>query len=427
MYIYRARQQIRVLLALLMFAVVPQVSMSADSLVKGTFRPDRLNPQNNKFDFTQSNTSPSGYCSLLDYNFCASRNFYELTAFQGTGGVRRVGVPVNSGNLKVSGDGSWRSVDIVSATGDHNTVLVRVAGVFISIAASRNPNTDPLTGWRSWVPADVAVGSQEEAFRLIFGHGAMTLGSCVGPNLAPQVAGYTATGFIALFSPGANNCVAQNQYDIELRYAFNSPQFFIEVLSPNPLSMKAGDYTGNISYRVGAGGDIDLGAVNALIDPVHNVNFELSVVHDFGIQFPGGSNLLSLVPEGGWMAWLQRGRKPARLFRDQTFELATSASFRMSVSCGHPEGASCGIRNGSGHQVPVDISVTLPKFRDASNQPVNKYPLTDVPSPSFKYDGYYVGRATLHFEVPKHDMETMLDHPGSRYSGNVTVMFEPEL
>ena len=99
----------------------------------------------------------------------------------------------------------------------------------------------------------------------------------------------------------------------------------------------------------------------------------------------------------------------------------------MRLLCEFPVGASCGIQNGSGHEVALDVSVTMPPgFRDSANQPVSRYPLTSTAS-LFKPDGYQIKRATMHFEVPKTDMETMLDHAGTRYSGTVTIIFEPEL
>ena len=424
MFVYRAMQKMGLLLTVLMFAVVPHVSMAAESLVKGEFRPDRLNPQNNKFDLSKSQLSTWGYCTAYDPGFCASRGILEIDIGAGSS-LTYIPVPANSGGIKISGDGRWRSVDIVSTTGEHNTVQVRVAGGYIAYRSRNNPASGLPAGqaWRSWLPAGVVAGSEEEAYKLIFGHDKQMLGSCT--DAKGRDFGYTLMGFLSLFPGGTQtDCVAQNQYETEVAYYSRTPQFYIEALSPSPLSMKPGDYTGYINYRVGPGGDIDFGI--AMTDPEVNIRFEFTVVHDFGVAFPGGSNLLPLVPVGGWMAWLQRGRKPTRLFRNQNFDLSTSASFRMSVVCEHPEGASCGIRNDSGHQVPVDIGVTLPNFRDSSNQPVSKYPLASAVSPWFKHAGYYVGKATLHFEVPKADMETMLARPGSRYSGNVTILFEPE-
>ena len=424
-FFFRAMQQMGLFLTVLMFAVVPQVSMAAEALVKGEFRPDRLNPQKNQFDLSKSQVSKSGYCAIVDKSFCPSRGILEMEI----GGAplnTYLPIPANSGGLKISGDGRWRSVDIVSAAGEHNTVQVRLAGGSIAFRPGRNAGAPSRDAWRSWLPAGVVAASEAEAYELIFGHDNSRLGSCPNDGGRQNGTGYNIPLFLTLFPAGVarTDCVGQNQYAIEVAYYDKSPHLYIEVLSPSPLSMKAGDYTGYINYRIGAGGDIDFGV--GITDPELNIRFEFSVVHDFGVAFPGGSNLLSLVPEGGWMAWLQRGRKPTRLFRDQKFDLAASASFRMSVVCEYPEGASCGIRNDSGHQVPVDIGVTLPNFRDTSNQPVIKYPLASAVSPWFRHAGYYVGKATLHFEVPKADMETMLAHSGSRYSGNVTILFEPE-
>lgn len=412
-------RHIRFWIAALILITVPRITLGIDVLMVGEFRPDMLNPATNRFDFSKTQYVHGGVCgNLTAGNECFRKQYAEVVFPLVAGGNI---IPANpSRGFKLAASGRWHTVDIVSSDGAVNTVQARVAGIYASISAYE-PG-----GNYSWIPF-VPGGAPDEktAFEYIFGHSKDYMGSCSNSNTWSLPTRYYSV--LLYTAAGDVNCVATNKYDISVAYGARVARssFLVEVLAPNPLSMESGEYVGNLGLQVGEGGDVDFG-VTVPADMV-NLRLKLSVLHDFGVRFPGGSNLLSLVPEGGWMAWLQRGRKPTRLFRDQKFDIQTSTPFSMKVTCEFPVGASCAIQNGLGHKVALDVSVTMPPgFRDSANQPVSRYPLTSTAS-LFKPDGYQVKKATMHFEVPKTDMETMLDHAGTRYSGTVTIIFEPEL
>ncbi|MGH8385703.1 MAG: hypothetical protein ACRESJ_09425, partial [Pseudomonas sp.] len=140
-----------------------------------------------------------------------------------------------------------------------------------------------------------------------------------------------------------------------------------------------------------------------------------------------------LLPQGGWQAWLNQGRKPVRLFRDQTFNVSSSSRFKMQLECEHPAGNTCGLRDAETAQVvPLSTSVSLPSgLTDASNQPVHRRPLLrDGGGTELFQPGVYVERkpGTLHFEVAREHVEQMLrDGAGKTWSGNVTVIWDSEV
>ena len=405
---YRAR--VRFWVVVLIVMLMPKVSMALDVMITGSFTPDPLNPGANRFELDFPHQWGHSICATKGGEYCRSRNYIEVKLPQGAAQLDIPANPSPRNGIMMAGSGAWHPVDIVNASGVVNSVQVRVVGAMGSWRYR--------SGWNAAVPG---AANESEAFQAVFGHAQNMFGSCI--NEHPEAMSY----FMYFYVTFPATCVMTNSVDLPELRNYDPTSFLLEVLSPNPLSMQSGVYTGNLTVNVGNGAEVDYGDVTGAGPQVINLSFNLSVTHAFNVQFPGGSKLLSLVPEGGWMAWLQRGRKPTRLYRDQNFDIVTSGPFKMRLLCEFPVGASCGIQNGSGHEVALDVSVTMPPgFRDSANQPVSRYPLTSTAS-LFKPEGYQIKRATMHFEVPKTDMETMLDHAGTRYSGTVTIIFEPEL
>lgn len=140
-----------------------------------------------------------------------------------------------------------------------------------------------------------------------------------------------------------------------------------------------------------------------------------------------------MVPQGGWQAWLQRNRRPERLFRDQTFNISVSSRFKMQLDCQYGDGGNeCLVREPeSGGAVPLNISVTLPSgLTDAAGQPVSRRPLLrDGSGTELFQPGHYVDRkpGVLHFEIAREKVEEMLTGVGKTYSGNVTVIWSSEI
>ncbi|KJK09828.1 hypothetical protein D3C81_315480 [compost metagenome] len=200
---------------------------------------------------------------------------------------------------------------------------------------------------------------------------------------------------------------------------------------PPPYRLKAGTYRGSQTYSIGPGGDFDFGNdVTELSGGSLTVNFVLDVQHAFIFEFPPGSDRAVLEPQGGWNAWLTGGRRPGRLYRDLPFRLWSTGPFKVYKQCQYEDGDRCGIRNDDSDQVPVTIALTLPAGVEHRGATVNRLALPTGRSAALQFEAATptLNRAgQLHFEVARDDVGSMLAHPGSTYTGQVTVVFDAEL
>jgi hypothetical protein len=229
-------------------------------------------------------------------------------------------------------------------------------------------------------------------------------------------------------------CDKQAKFDVPwLRY--DHLDFSYELVTPNPLGMLAGHYTGSLTHTVGPNGDFDFGDVMLPSSPVLTMNFNLDVQHTLKVDIPPGGEKVQLVPAGGWQSWLQAGRRPVRLFRDQTFNISASSRFKMQLECEFVsfDGNDCALDDRvSKRQVALQVSVSLPNgLTDMSGQPVRHMRLrTGAANALYFQPGFYVDRApgVLHFEVPQSQMAFMLDPgAGPSYGGKATVIWDSEV
>lgn len=200
---------------------------------------------------------------------------------------------------------------------------------------------------------------------------------------------------------------------------------------PPPYRLKAGTYRGSITYRIGPGGDFDFGNdVSNLSGDSLTVNFELDVQHAFMFEFPPGSDRAVLEPRNGWQAWLAGGKAPQRLYRDLPFRVWSTGPFKVYKLCQYDTGAKCAIKNDGGEQVPVDVAMSLPAGVQHRGQAVERLPLPTGRLAALQFEAAMptLNRpGQLHFEVGRNDVQAMLQHPGSTYTGQVTVVFDAEL
>ncbi|WP_332772480.1 hypothetical protein [Pseudomonas sp. ESBL1] len=200
---------------------------------------------------------------------------------------------------------------------------------------------------------------------------------------------------------------------------------------PSALRMKQGLYRGSASFTVGPGGDFDLGdGVSNLNSPTLTINFELDVQHAFVLNFPAASDRAVLEPPGGWSRWLGGGTPPSRLERSLRLNLWSTGPFKVYKTCQYDQGMSCGIRNGAGHQVPVDVALTLPSSVQHANAPVQRLTIPTGRASALAFDMAMpvAGQSgQLHFDVVSQHVKSMLDYPGSVYQGDVTVLFDATL
>ena len=200
-----------------------------------------------------------------------------------------------------------------------------------------------------------------------------------------------------------------------------------QLVLPSLGSMKPGRYSATLSYRVGDGGDMDLGSrLNNLSDTALDVLLELTVTRDIHVEFPQGSDRAVLEPPGGWSRW-PGGKPPKQLARDIPFRVTIDGPFGIYVKCQYAVSAdSCGLRNQHADEVPVSTRLTLRSATSGGSSAVK------VILPTLEHDKLVLEPAqpllnqpgTLHFSVESEGVEQMVKHPGSTYQGQVTVVFD---
>jgi hypothetical protein len=384
--------------------------------ISAKFVPDPANPLVNKF----VNTTPqSGVCPNHISGTCARLGIFSLQVpglkFRSTQPIPAAHTDPRQG-ATFSVPSSWRSVEVVHGhTGEREIVEMRVAGIGGTWVLPRPPGvsawTPPEGGyWRNpWMRPPAP---------------------CTGLNV--NAAGTSYAFFFWLFPEGAGACGVAPTMDIPW-FEHRTVEYVYELRTPNPLAMSSGEYRGSMTYSAGPGGDFDMGDVMLPNDSAITLNFTLDVQHSLKVEIPPGGNRIVLLPQGGWQAWLNQGRKPVRLFRDQMFNVSASSRFKMQLECQYVVGNNCAVRDTtSADLVPLNTSVSLPNgLTDESGQPVNRRPLRiDGGGTELFQPGFYVERkpGTLHFEIAREHVEQMLHEGVSKtFSGDVTVIWDSEV
>ncbi|WP_238543922.1 hypothetical protein [Pseudomonas sp. GM21] len=386
--------------------------------IQASFKPDSANPQRNKFT---NDTPSSGYCVKYPEQ-CLANEMFSLQVpiqFYSNGPIAaNHGNPRQGAMLKVPAQ--WRELTVThEATGEPETVKVRIAGI-----GSRYVTEDVIS----------LVGGGDDyriAHNQLWG---VSWVHAPSPCLYSGVGFYTANYYGFFWkTPTEGSCEKQAKFNVPwLRYDYLD--FAYELVTPNPLGMSSGKYLGALTYTLGPHGDFDMGDIMQPTSSTLTLNFALDVQHTLKVDIPPGGNRVELVPQGGWQSWLTQGRKPTRLFRDQTFNLSASSRFKMQLECQYTQdGQHCSLREPvSGHAVPLNVSVSLPHgLSDASGKPVSRLPLRiDGSGTELFQPGVYVDRkpGTLHFEIPAAEVGEMI-RPGvtRQYSGNVTVIWDSDV
>ncbi|WP_458377071.1 hypothetical protein [Pseudomonas fluorescens] len=389
--------------------------------ITATFNPDPNNPQKNEF----RNTTPNGgFCGTYPA-ICKTHNIFSLRSHVGNipfGGPILPNHPDVRQGAMIKTPATWRSLTVRNReTGEPAEVEIRIAGVGGVYYLSDDVRT--LTGQTD----------------IVWGHRMLWAGGDWQNAPSPCVAigplsYYGNSGFQFFWlTPQETVCAKQAMFLIP-EFKLHYMDFTYELRTPNPLKMSTGVYEGTQVYTVGPGGDFDLGDIVVPSDNIIQLDFTLTVEHTLKVEVPPGGNRVELVPQGGWQAWLQQGRKPTRLFRDQTFNISASSRFKMKLECEHTQDSrTCSLREPvSGNFVPLNVSVSLPRgLSDESGRAVERRPLLmDGSGTELFQPAFYVERrpGTLHFEIPSREVEQMLQ-PGHQrqYSGNVTVVWDSEV
>nr|WP_242031583.1 hypothetical protein [Pseudomonas fluorescens] len=387
--------------------------------ITASFNPDPSNPQKNEF----RNTTPNvGFCQSYPA-ICNTHGIFSLRSHASVGfhgAVQPNHEDVRKGAM-IKTPAAWRTLPVLNReTGEPATVEVRIAGMGGVYTLSHSALE--LTGEPDFVRAHAALWGSD--WRV-----APRPCVAIGP---PSYYGLTGFQFFWL-TPEEAVCGKQAKFLIPA-FGYRALDFTYQLRTPDPLKMSTGVYVGKQVYSIGPGGDFDLGDIVVPADAIIQLDFTLTVEHTLKVEIPPGGNRVELVPQGGWQAWLQQGRKPTRLFRDQTFNISASSRFKMNLECEYTQdGKTCSLREPvTGHVVPLNVSVSLPPgLTDAGGQSVSRRQLLrDGSTTKMFQPGVYVDRkpGTLHFEIPSSEVAEMIRPESQRqYSGSVTVIWDSEV
>ncbi|UZE10858.1 hypothetical protein [Pseudomonas sp. B21-053] len=398
-------------LGLVMALMVPSAE-AINQEIRALFTPDPAQPQRNVFI---NKTPDSGYCSSYPSE-CKQNNMFSIRIPVRFGPSPAI-APGTGVSVKVPAN--WRQLTVTNReTGESETVEVRITGIGSQYTLS-NRAVDLAGG------ADAREGHQ----RL---WGGQTWVYAPPPCLYSGVGVYSDSYYRFFWkTPVEAACTKVAAYRIPFM-TFDTLDFAYELRTPNPLGMSSGLYTGSMNYFLGPGQDFDLGGLNP-DDGNLTLDFVLDVQHTLKVTLPPGGNKVEMVPEGGWQSWINEGRKPNRLFRDQTFHISASSRFKMMLICPSIVGSNCVINDLAARKYGmVELKVTLPNgLTDQHGRPVNRFPLTIGSAgalhlmPSFYVDN---GKGILHFEIGQFWTHAMLESgQAGNYIGTMTVIWDSEV
>lgn len=386
--------------------------------IRALFVPDSAKPYKNEF---VNKTLVTGYCSEYPTE-CQGQNMFSIrlpVKFNASGPILPFNPPARGATFKVPSD--WRRLTVRNVlTEKTETVEVRITGIgsqylLSDSAANLVGVSDHLLGhqklWNtsSWVYA--------------------------APPCVYSGVGAYGPDYYRFFwkTPKESACTKTAQFLIP-HMSYEYLDFAYELRTPNPLGMSSGLYTGDLTYRIGPGGDFDMGEVMVPDDNLLTLNFVLDVQHTLKVDIPPGGDRVFLEPVGGWQSWLQSGRRPVSLIRDQTFSISSSTHFKMQLMCQQSSFLyDCQIHDPvAKRSVELQVRVTLPNgLTTLDGQPVSRLRLRAGADKAEQFQpGNYVDRKPgfLHFEVPPHQMQFMIQSGvQSTYSGYVTVIWDSDI
>ncbi|MGP6431350.1 hypothetical protein [Pseudomonas paraglycinae] len=385
---------------------------AANQEIRALFQPDPTQPSKNVFI---NKTPNSGYCA--DYpDECAHQGMFSLrvpirfstfTPMFSTNGVW----------VKVPAD--WRVVNVINQqTQQTHPVEVRISGIGSRYRLSK-PVTE-LTG----------EPNEAEAHRKLW----------VGSSwvYAASPCEYSGVGFPGATTyqffwktPVLGSCNKVALFDIG-HMEFEYLDIAYELRTPNPLSMATGVYTGSLPYSVGPGSaDFNMGPFFRADDANLTLDFVLDVQHELKVSLPPGGDKVTMEPPGGWRSWIETGRMPTDIYRDQLFHISASSRFKVMMICNSLGGSECGIGNNEVGFSKFEVRLTLPA---GIVGPGN----SDGWSGTLMHNTWlgpfeptrYVDRkpGNLRFQIPRRWIESLLK-PGMNGTlwGNVTVIFDSEV
>ncbi|MHB2249600.1 hypothetical protein [Pseudomonas fitomaticsae] len=313
---------------------------AANQEIRALFQPDPSQPNKNVF---VNKTPNSGYCVVAPAQ-CAENKMFSIQIPVRFVSNRAI-APGDDVSLRVPAN--WRRLTVThQGSGETETVEVRIIGIgskyglsdtAVNLTGAPNPLEGHRKLWRnnSWVNAPAPCSSSSLGF--------------LGPS--------TYTFFWRSWTEAT--CTKVAAYRIP-SMSFDALDFAYELRTPNPLGMSSGLYTGSLSYTLGPSGDFQMGAMMVPDDGNLTLDFVLDVQHTLKVELPPGGNKIALEPAGGWQHWIDSGRRPTEIFRDQPFFISSSSRFKVMLQCSSLGGSDCDIGNNQVGFSKFQIRLTMP-------------------------------------------------------------------
>lgn len=386
-------------------------AQAANQEIRALFQPDPSQPNKNVF---VNKTPNSGYCASHPSE-CADNQMFSIQVPIRFSTVAPV---LANDTVWMVVPAEWRRLTVTNPdTQETSTVEVRISGI-----GSRFHLSKPVT--------EIA-GEPDllTAHRKLWTNNTWVYAP--PPCLYSGVGYYSPTSYQFFWKTPQTMRSCNKIAGIDVGHmSFDSLDIAYELRTPNPLSMSSGLYTGSLTYSVGRGSvDFSMGPLFDADDSSLTLDFVLDVQHTLKVDLPPGGNKVALEPEGGWQRWIDSGRKPSRIFRDQRFYISASSRFKVMMLCDSLGGSRCRLRSPTGRSTEVETRIYLPAGIDGpgggSGQTLRFNTWIGPYQP-----GHYVDRqaGTMRFEMPR-DAIDFLVQPGvtDTLSGRITIIFDSEV
>ncbi len=400
-------------------------SPAATMNITAEFVPSMAHPENNTF----TNTTPqSGYCVLYPGQ-CVAYGTFSINMGGITASLATTGITANSEprmGIYFKMPGAVRNITVVNQqTGTPVTLGFRVNAF----------SADYLTR-TSWTLAD---------------HSRWNGGSFVNAPAPCGVSGvgsYNKSHYQFMWKWPASDAACYKIATVDMTgepYFLNENSIGYELITPDPLKMASGIYTGSLSLTVGPGGDIDFGDNFTASDSNLTLNFTLTVNHELKLTPAAGAQMVALQPcpagkicsedegDANWERWMV-SRVTPQLTGRSAFTLSSSGSFTVFMDCAERVGNECALTSdNSGQRVPMRVSVNLPDnvIDSQTGSTVTGRPLLIGKSEG---QNYFTAKTygadkpgSIDFLVRQKDVDIMLATRPDTYRGAVTVIFDPNI
>lgn len=386
--------------------------------ITAEFSPDLQDPQKNTF----KNTTPiSGFCAkwpkycTLEVKSIATTlttmQQYKIKANDSARNSVYFGMPTG-----------FREVEVINqSTGEKSSLKFRFAGISAKNyhAYSSNWHGD----WGYYPPSPCK-----------------SSGPAVGAGTWIQFAW-------AVLDKKDTACVLRSKIDRDPKIKFDTISFSYELVSPNPLGMGSGIYTGTLKLGVGPSESIDFGDNFKANDDFLDVNFTLKVNHELKVSALPEARDVTLYPcyyktsctqdmaDKNWERWMVTNIAPQKMSGRSEFNLSSSGSFTVFMKCGSGspiDAHSCPMTSSISGPVPVKALLTLPEnITDQGGGKVINRPLfteKNIKQNKFLTNAFAVDRkGWVDFVIDQKSIEQMLKTRPDSWGGTVTLIFDPNL